>query len=76
MQVNRRLEAVPSMPRRPFVSAHRSGNSLLALRTAEAHGVRAIDADVHLFQGRIEVRHLETLAAALLVPLAGPDEAA
>ena len=49
------------MPRRPFVIAHRSGNSLLALRTAEAHGVRVIEADVHLFRGRIEVRHLKTL---------------
>jgi glycerophosphoryl diester phosphodiesterase len=28
---------------------------------AEAHGVRVIEADVHLFRGRIEVRHLKTL---------------
>jgi hypothetical protein len=62
--VDRRLEATPSMPRRPFVIAPRSGNSLLALRTAEAHGVRVIGADVHLFRGRIEVRGLETLEPA------------
>jgi glycerophosphoryl diester phosphodiesterase len=61
MQVDRRLEPTPPMPHRPFVIAHRSGNSLLALRTAEAHGLRVIEADVHLFRGRIEVRHLKTL---------------
>jgi glycerophosphoryl diester phosphodiesterase len=61
MEVARRLEAAPSTPRRPFVIAHRSGNSLLALRTAEARGVRVIEADVHLFRGRLEVRHLKTL---------------
>ena len=38
-------------PRRPFVVAHRSGNSMLGLRTAEALGVQAIEADVHLFRG-------------------------
>jgi hypothetical protein len=48
-------------PRRPFVVAHRSGNSMLGLQTAEALGVQAIEADVHLFRGRMEVRHLKTL---------------
>jgi glycerophosphoryl diester phosphodiesterase len=48
-------------PRRPFVVAHRSGNSLSGLRTAETLGVHAIEADVHLFRGRLEVRHLKTL---------------
>jgi glycerophosphoryl diester phosphodiesterase len=48
-------------PGRPFVVAHGSGNSILALRAAEALGVRAIEADVHLFRGRLEVRHLKTL---------------
>ena len=48
-------------PRRPFVVAHRSGNSVLGLQTAEALGVEAIEADVHLFRGRMEVRHLKTL---------------
>jgi glycerophosphoryl diester phosphodiesterase len=45
----------------PFVIAHRFGNSLSALRSAEALGVRAIEADLHLFRGRIEVRHLKTV---------------
>ena len=34
---------------------------MLGLRTAEALGVQAIEADVHLFRGRLEVRHLKTL---------------
>lgn len=41
--------------------AHRSGNSLRALRAAEALGLRTIEADVHLFRDRLEVRHLKTL---------------
>jgi glycerophosphoryl diester phosphodiesterase len=44
-----------------FVVAHRSGNSLDALRAAEADGVRTVEADVHLYRGRLEVRHLKTL---------------
>lgn len=48
-------------PHRPFVVAHRSGNSLPEFRTAEALGVNAIEADVHLFRGRLELRHLKTL---------------
>jgi len=47
MRVTRRLEAERSKPRRPFVVAHRSGNSLLALRTAEARGVRTRFAGVY-----------------------------
>ena len=34
---------------------------MLGLQTAEALGVQAIEADVHLFRGRMEVRHLKTL---------------
>jgi glycerophosphoryl diester phosphodiesterase len=49
------------LPGRPFVVAHRSGNSIRALRTAEALGAHAIEADVHRFRGRLEVRHLKTL---------------
>lgn len=49
------------LPRRPFVVAHRSGNSLAGLREAEALGVGAIEADVHRYRGRLEVRHLKTL---------------
>lgn len=54
-------------PGRPFVVAHRFGNSLRALRTAEALGVWAIEADVHLFRGRLEVRHLKTLGPVPLL---------
>lgn len=47
--------------------AHRSGNSLGALRAAEALGARAIEADVHLHRGRLEVRHLKTLGPVPLL---------
>jgi glycerophosphoryl diester phosphodiesterase len=46
---------------RPLVLAHRSGNDLAALRSAEALGVDVVEADVHLFRGRLEVRHLKTV---------------
>jgi glycerophosphoryl diester phosphodiesterase len=47
---------------RPFVVAHRAGNDLALLRRAEAlPAVRLVEADVHLFHGRLEVRHLKTL---------------
>jgi glycerophosphoryl diester phosphodiesterase len=59
--VDSRRQAIISPRRRPFVIAHRSGNSLAALRAAEADGVRTVEADVHLFRGRLEVRHLKTL---------------
>jgi glycerophosphoryl diester phosphodiesterase len=50
-------------PRRiaPFVVAHRAGNSLDRLRDAERLGVALIEADVRLFHGRPEVRHLKTV---------------
>jgi glycerophosphoryl diester phosphodiesterase len=48
-------------PDEPLVLAHRAGNDLAALRSAEALGVDAIEADVHLFRGRLEVRHLKTV---------------
>jgi glycerophosphoryl diester phosphodiesterase len=44
----------------PFVVAHRAGNDLVRLRRAEALGISLIEADVHLFGGRLEVRHLKT----------------
>jgi len=46
---------------RPLAIAHRAGNDLGALRAAEALGVDMVEADLHLFGGRIEVRHLKTL---------------
>ena len=46
----------------PFVVAHRAGNDLTLLHRAERlPGVRLIEADVHLYRGRLEVRHLKTL---------------
>ena len=51
--------------------AHRAGNCLDALREAERLGVALVEADVRLFRGRAEIRHLKTvgLAAALLGPV-------
>ena len=45
----------------PFIVAHRAGNDLALLRRAEAARAGLIEADVHLFRGRLEVRHLKTL---------------
>lgn len=55
-----RITATPSFPS-PFVVAHRGGNDLAALRLAEALGVGLVEADVHLFAGRLEVRHLKRI---------------
>jgi glycerophosphoryl diester phosphodiesterase len=44
-----------------FVVAHRAGNELQRLRAAEKLGLPLIEADVHLFAGRLEVRHRKTL---------------
>jgi hypothetical protein len=43
------------------VVAHRAGNELARLRRAESLPVRLVEADVHLFAGRLEVRHFKTL---------------
>jgi glycerophosphoryl diester phosphodiesterase len=45
----------------PLVIAHRAGNRLDVLHAAERAGVRLIEADVRLFRGRAEVRHLKTV---------------
>ena len=47
-------------PAGPFVVAHRAGNDLLGLRRAERAGAALVEADLHLFRGRVEVRHLKT----------------
>ena len=41
--------------------AHGAGNHLDLLRASEAAGPAFAEADVHLFRGRLEVRHLRTL---------------
>jgi glycerophosphoryl diester phosphodiesterase len=46
---------------RPFVVAHRGGNSIADLRAAEVHGSALVEADVRLYRGRVEVRHLRTI---------------
>jgi glycerophosphoryl diester phosphodiesterase len=45
----------------PLVVAHRAGNRLDALRASEAAGVAFVEADVNLFRGRLEIRHLKTV---------------
>ena len=46
---------------RPFVVAHRFGNSIAALRRAEQAGADVIEADIWPHRGRLEVRHTKTL---------------
>jgi hypothetical protein len=46
---------------RPLLIAHRAGNDLRLLREAEALAVDAVEADVHLHRGRLELRHARTL---------------
>jgi glycerophosphoryl diester phosphodiesterase len=43
------------------VVAHRGGNDLRRLRHAETLGITLVEADLHLYRGRVEVRHLKTL---------------
>ena len=45
----------------PFVVAHRAGTDLDLLGRAARARARVIEADVHLYAGRLEVRHLKTL---------------
>jgi glycerophosphoryl diester phosphodiesterase len=44
-----------------FLVAHRAGNDLARLREAEELGVDVVEADVRLWRGRLEVRHLKTM---------------
>jgi glycerophosphoryl diester phosphodiesterase len=44
-----------------FVVAHRAGNDLTRLAEAEQLGVALVEADVRLWRGRLEVRHLKTI---------------
>lgn len=41
--------------------AHRAGNDLAALRAAAELGVDVVEADVHRYRGRLEVRHSKAL---------------
>ncbi|MGH3079257.1 MAG: glycerophosphodiester phosphodiesterase [Gaiellaceae bacterium] len=55
----------PSVPSqggaKPFLVAHRAGNRLGDLRTAELLGAALVEADIRLYLGRLEVRHLRTV---------------
>lgn len=44
-------------PRPLLAVAHRSGNTLAGLREALDAGVDLVEADVHAYRGRLEVRH-------------------
>jgi glycerophosphoryl diester phosphodiesterase len=50
-----------SAPGAPFVVAHRAGNDLASLARAHALGLVVVEADLRLFRGRVEVRHLKTV---------------
>ena len=41
--------------------AHRRGNSVAGLREALAAGVDLVEADVHAYRGRLEVRHMRSM---------------
>jgi glycerophosphoryl diester phosphodiesterase len=41
--------------------SHRSGNTLAGLRAALDAGVDLVEADVHAYRGRLEVRHLKSM---------------
>jgi glycerophosphoryl diester phosphodiesterase len=45
----------------PLVVAHRAGNSLSTLQNALARGADLVEADIHAYRGRLEVRHWKSL---------------
>lgn len=45
----------------PFLVAHRAGNRLADLRAAESLGACLVEADIRLYRGRLEVRHLKSV---------------
>jgi glycerophosphoryl diester phosphodiesterase len=44
-----------------YIVAHRAANTLAELERAACEGVAMVEGDVHLFWGRLEVRHLKTI---------------
>lgn len=46
---------------RPLAIAHRAGNDLDTLRSALEAGADLVEADVHAYRGRLEIRHHKTL---------------
>ncbi|MDX6200117.1 MAG: hypothetical protein QOJ79_3268 [Actinomycetota bacterium] len=49
------------MTQRLLHIAHRAGNDVDALRRALADGADLVEADVHLYRGRLEIRHTKTM---------------
>lgn len=52
---------------RPFLVAHRAGNCLAELRATELLGTELVEADIRLYLGRLEVRHLRTVGPLPIV---------
>ena len=52
--------------RRMLAIAHRSGNTVTGLREALDAGVDLVEADLHAYRGRLEVRHHKSLGPAHL----------
>lgn len=66
------VSVAPALPARrqaahPFIIAHRAANDPRELERAQRLGIRAVEADLHVFAGRIEVRHLKTLGPVPLL---------
>jgi glycerophosphoryl diester phosphodiesterase len=55
------LDVRPNLSADTLLLAHRAGNDPVLLRRAESAGADAIEADVHLHRGRLEVRHAKRL---------------
>ena len=49
------------------MSAHRHGNDLALLASAEEAGADLVEVDVHLYRGRLEARHEKTVGPVPLV---------
>jgi glycerophosphoryl diester phosphodiesterase len=47
----------------PLLIAHRAGNDPAGVRAAEGAGADVVEADLHLWRGRLELRHLKTVGA-------------
>lgn len=51
----------PDSTPEPLLVAHRAGNTLSGLREAHELAVDVVEADVHLWGGRLELRHMKRL---------------
>jgi glycerophosphoryl diester phosphodiesterase len=56
------MERSPNTPeRKPLLIAHRAGNDLDRLEAVRHLRPDLVEADIHYFRGRLEVRHMKTL---------------